>query len=681
MTVLLRDAGRVSSAVGSFSGSHLSGLLGLSALLATALVVPSSAGAIPVVASTVAANLQLTTGQGLWTLRWQQNVRVSTSMLLGPNNVLASGPATALPRGAAPMPDHGRISIGLSSAKNPVFTSEASVRGSRLFPGVWLRKDSTGLTSQVGGEPSAAAVLTAGDTYQTAATEFSWPGVTAPMKGAGSARGKPVLAVGQAVSQVVGFHTAAGDSTARVTTTSGYLRAAGGSIDGGKHPVSTSVQTLPLPNVDVTRTTIVLVVMTMPLGSDVDPSGIGFVAAPRPHLTVRATIRGTLEASANLGSRQAPAYTNVASFFVAVIHSGLGDWWLPSSLASATVDAPPGSTVLLTDGHRARHFLIGRGAVQVAAALDGSPAAATGAVGSCRFTVERADDPARVSASPAPVRGHASLGVVTQGGRQLRDLGKLTVGEAVVDGVSHDLTPRTADFETVSPLPPWALPSGSGPLSPYLSDAISDFAAGCKVSDGRVQEDSAHDGYGGAGGTQLRAVWDLGSVVVEGSLLATSNARVLGPASTWVIGQMTATSRDGAPHLVGLSLGLLGVSGSLEFSLPQNDQPSAPVKTAVTLPEAQQGFVPLRIDSVGGHFDVMASGQAAPPDYFPLAGRYAGPAVTSVTNSSGSMNPMVVPGVPLNGPADVFFETGADTGAGLPSYYGSLLVALQHSTP
>src|SRR6202008_1312854 len=117
-----------------------------------------------------------------------------------------------------------------------------------------------------------------------------------------------------------------------------------------------------------------------------------------------------------------------------------------------------------------------------------------GTVGTCRFTVERADDPTSVSAIPNTVRGHPSLGLVRQAGQQLTDIGRLTAGSAVVDGVRHELTPDTADLVTTSSLPPWELPTGVGPLSPALSDAISDFANGCKVSDGTAQTDPTQDG-------------------------------------------------------------------------------------------------------------------------------------------------------------------------------------------
>jgi len=640
--------------------------VGVLALLATFLVghPASGAGPVPAFASSDVSGLRFSSVRGLSTLAWQQRVQVN-SAFAGPN-LLASAPAVSLPAGAATMPDHGRLMVGLFRPGNAVYPSEASVRGKRLHPGVWLRSADT-------------MALAPGDTYTTATTEFAWPTVTAPGVAKPERRsGTPMLTLSPVTRQVLAFKSTVGEGAGAVSTLSGYLRAAGGDIDGSKTPVAVSARTVALPAVDPSKPTLVFVMMTSPGPSGVHADGVDFEMKPRPHLTFAMKVKGRLAASHNRGSASTPAYTNTASFFVTVIQ-GTQQYMDPGVVAGMTVDAPPGSTLQLLSGSTRRAWTVGSGPLRIATPLDDPVDPLPHYTGvQCSYTVFRGDDPGRVSAVPAPVRGHVSLGTVGRDGRSLAELGRLTAGRAVVDGVTHELVPGSAELITVSQLPPWERPYGTGPLSPALTDGVGAWTAGCPGHDDSARITQAHDAYGGAGGTHVRAVWDLGSVVVEASLIATSSDRSQTP-GTSVLGRLDATSRDGQLHVVGLSLGLVGITAPLLIAEPTTD-PGAPLLTSVSLAEAPPtGFVPVRIDTKLGRFRMEVIGDAAPPDGFSLAGRYAGPSVTSVTSASTSMNPVVVPGLPLGPIRDVFFSTGAGVGAGVPSYFGSLLVAVRQT--
>jgi hypothetical protein len=634
---------------------------------------------VPFVSSTV--HPRFDSSSGLSTLRWSQTATAQGPAALAGVNVLVPAAAASIPTTATSMAAHGKVTVGLMSSTNPVYVSDESVRGRHMYPALWLRKGGMGLTG-AGSEPSAATAFAPGDEYTAATTEFAWPTVTATVAPRQSGRGQARLLMSRPSTQAIGFHSWQGAATGRVTTAHGLLRAVGASINGAKRRVALPPVVMRIPTSSAAKPPITLVVLTQPAGTRLVVDSVGLEQATRT-FRLGLSVGGVLPTSTASGPKGAPTYSNAVTFFVATVHDAVNPWELPVGVGGA-LQAQPGSQVLAITRRGFQRAVVPATGSLGLSFLDSHPSADSpppeqSQFGGCIYGVERAAQRTSLEADPVTTRGHVGLGSFQLGGRRAADLGTLAFGKAVVDGVAHELTPGTADLLTRTQTPRWERSIGMGPLSPYMTDGTSAFIGHCAYTDGRTQLDPAYDAFGSGGGVQLRAVWDFGAVAVEGSLFALAGANDGGPPSEQLVIRLAVASRDGLPHVIGLSAGLVDVTAPLKVAFPKTEDPSAPVSTELVLPEAQNGFVPLRVEAKVGHFDVTASGEAARPDGASLAGRYAGPAVTMVTKRSSEVGASAVPGRPISGGADLTFVTGAGNGAGIPSYYASLLVAVVHT--
>ncbi len=635
------------------------------------LVVPAGASTGP-----AADGVRVVRAAGMSALSYAQRVAPSAPMVLptGSSELVVS-PAAALPPSTVGALVHGGLTVGLSSAVNPVFASDESVIGRRLYPALWVRKGSTGVVSTVvAGDPAAASVILPGDSYAYASTKFQWP-VASGRKpaAAGARRGSAVMDVLQTPDRKVGYATAAGSQSATATVVQGMVRAVGGAVDGRTKSVLVS-RRLPLATRDAVATTLLLGLTVSSPGAQVritrmQVTGTGKNAA----LTVEAGISGVL--GADTVEPSSGIHSNAATFMVLVLQGGLHPISLPASMASIALESPQGADLTIGVGDRVRRLGTVKGSTNLMLPLTPEVPAAEPDGGSygCYFSVEQnAGSP--ITGTPVSARGRTALrggaGIPTQ-------VGTLTPGVVTVDGVAYELTSATAETRAIGKLPPWEIPLSTGPISPILtSDTVGSFLGSCKFSDRTTQADPSYDAYGAVGGTSIHQVWQAGPVVVESVMQASSSARQAWQDMPQLLQRIRVVSRDGARHLVAISGALLDVTAPILTSV-RGAQEGPALTRQTYLPEnvALSGIQPMHLTTPDGPWEIAVSSEAARPDGAGMDGRYAGTSTTIIqARGSAYPTPWTASLDSLDKGSDIIATTGAPGGLGPSTYYASLLM-------